>query len=64
MNFLSKITIAFIAALCVACQELPNYFADDTTVARVGRKELRMSDLEQAIPQTLSGADSVNMVGA
>lgn len=64
MHFLSKITIAFIAVMCVACQELPNYFVDDTTVARVGRKELRMSDLEQAIPQTLSGADSVNMVGA
>ena len=64
MHFLSKITIAFIAVMCVACQELPNYFVDDTTVARVGRKELRMSDLEQAIPQTLSGTDSVNMVGA
>lgn len=64
MRFLSKIATIFIAATCVACQELPNYFVDDTTVARVGRKELRMSDLEQSIPQALSGADSANMVGA
>lgn len=64
MRYLPQIAIAFIATICVACQELPNYFVDDTTVARVGRKELRMSDLEQAIPQALSGTDSVNMVGA
>lgn len=64
MRFWTKISAICAAVMCVACQELPNYFVDDTTVARVGRKELRMSDLEQAIPQALSGADSVNMVGA
>ena len=64
MRILSKITVVCIAALAVACQELPNYFVDDNTVARVGRKELRLSDLEQVIPQSLTGADSANFAGA
>lgn len=64
MRIFSKITVLLCAAASVACQELPNYFVDDNIVARVGRKELRLSDLEQAIPTALSGADSANMVGA
>ena len=64
MRILSKIVILFVTAMAVACQELPNYFVDDNTVARVGRKELKLSDLEQVVPQSLSGADSVNFVGA
>lgn len=64
MRILSKIAILFLAAVAVACQELPNYFVDDNTVARVGRKELRLSDLEQVIPQSLTGADSINFAGA
>lgn len=64
MRVLSKIALAVTAIMAVACQELPNYFVDDTIVARVGRKELRMSDLEQVMPQALSGADSASMVGA
>lgn len=64
MRIFSKIALICVVAMLAACQELPNYFVDDTTVARVGRKELRISDLEQAIPQSLSGADSANVVGA
>ena len=64
MKIFAKIAVLGVATLFAACQELPNYFADDNTVARVGRKELRMSDLEQIVPQSLSGADSVNFVEA
>ncbi len=64
MRIWSKITLIVTSVMASACQELPNYFVDDNIVARVGRKELRFSDLEQGIPQTLSGADSANMVGA
>ena len=64
MRIFSKIAVFCVAIAFAACQELPNYFVDDTTVARVGRKELRVSELEQVIPQSLSGADSANVVGA
>ncbi|MBE6210828.1 MAG: hypothetical protein E7130_04275 [Rikenellaceae bacterium] len=64
MRIFSKIVTIFAVATLAACQELPNYFVDDNTIARVGRKELRMSDLEQVVPQSLSGADSVSFVGA
>ena len=64
MRSFSKIALLCLAILLAACQELPNYFVDDTTVARVGRRELRISDLEPVVPQSLSGADSINFVGA
>ena len=64
MRFILKIAVLCVAIVVASCQELPNYFVDDNTVARVGRKELRLSDLEQAIPQSLTGADSVSFVGA
>lgn len=64
MSFLSKISLLCAVISLAACQELPNYFVDDTTVARVGRKELRLSDLEHIMPQSMSGVDSTNVVGA
>ncbi len=64
MRIFSKIAVVVVAIVVAACQELPNYFVDDNTLARVGRKELRHSDLEKVVPQSLSGADSVNFVGA
>lgn len=64
MRIFSKITVFATIALLVSCQELPNYFVDDNTVARVGRRELRIADLEKVVPQSLSGADSANFVGA
>ncbi len=64
MRIISKISLICSVVMLAACQELPNYFVDDNTIARVGRKELRLSDLEQVLPQSLTGADSVSFVGA
>lgn len=62
MRHLLKIA-ALSAALSVsACQELPDYFASDNAVARVGRKELRISEIEHVVPQALGSADSADFV--
>jgi len=63
MRFITNIAIFAVVAIgLAACQELPNYFVDDNTVARVGRKDLRISEIEQVVPKTLSGADSLQFV--
>lgn len=62
MRYLLKITALSAALLVSACQELPDYFASDNAVARVGRKELRMSEIEHVVPQALGSADSADFV--
>ena len=62
MRYLLKITALSAALLLSACQELPDYLVGDNTVARVGRKELRMSELEHVVPQALGSADSADFV--
>ena len=57
-----KISLLAAAVSAIACRELPDYLASDATIARVGRKELKYSDIAEAIPANLSGADIVSFV--
>lgn len=62
MRLLVKILLLAAVVAVSACRELPDYLVSDATVARVGRKELKSSDIAEAIPSNLSGADSVSFV--
>lgn len=62
MNLRAKITLAVGVLLLAGCRELPRYFAGDTTLARVGSRELRLRDVGSAIPQGLAGQDSAAFV--
>ena len=55
------INISLCAALLalVSCRELPDYLVGSNTLARVGRKELSITEVKQAIPSNLKGEDSV-----
>ncbi len=61
MGFRSKIAAAALL-LAAGCQELPNYFVGDNTLARVGRTELYERDVTSAVPAGMSGGDSVAFV--
>lgn len=58
MNFCAKIAAAAALLFLASCQELPGYFASDTTLARAGDKELRMRDVESVVPKGVTGDDS------
>ncbi len=58
-----------IAALCLAaalvivgCRRLPNPFAGERVLARAGKENLRLMDLEAVLPVAITGADSVKWV--
>lgn len=57
--------IAFVAGLLAlaACQELPAYLNKDVVLARAGGKELRLHDVQSAVPAGVAGDDSVAFVG-
>lgn len=44
--------------LLTGCRELPAYFSNDRTVARVGNTKLHGSDLKNAVPKGVHGDDS------
>ena len=50
--------IAVCVVVLAACQELPRYFVGDTPLARVDKRELKMSDVESVVPQGVTGKDS------
>lgn len=60
MQHLTKISLLFAMATMVACQELPDYMVGSNTVARVGKKELNISEIQAATPAGLTGADSIS----
>lgn len=60
MQHLTKISLLFAVATMVACQELPDYMVGSNTVARVGKKELNISEIQAATPAGLTGADSIS----
>ncbi|MEG2771025.1 MAG: hypothetical protein RR960_01610 [Alistipes sp.] len=62
MKFYTKIAIFSTLIFLVGCQELPNYFAGDSTLARVGRTELHRRDAQSAVPKGVSGEDSVAFI--
>ncbi|MEG1841429.1 MAG: hypothetical protein RRZ83_05870 [Alistipes sp.] len=61
MGFRRIITVVALTFL-VGCQELPNYFVGDNTLARVGRTELSLRDVASVVPAGASGADSVAFI--
>lgn len=62
MRFRSKIAVAIGILFAVGCQELPNYFVSDTTLARVGRTELQLHEVSTAVPEGMKGEDSAAFV--
>ena len=52
-----SLCIALLAV--VSCRELPDYLVGSNTLARVGREELSITEVKQAIPSNLKGEDSV-----
>ena len=55
------INISLCAALLtlISCRELPDYLVGSNTLARVGRNELSVTEVKQAIPSNLRGEDSI-----
>ena len=52
-----------MAALAtVSCRELPDYLVGDNIVARVGRQQLTIEDIQQNLPANIKGADSIAFV--
>ena len=62
MRRLVKIYLALVALVAVSCRELPDYLVGDNIVARVGRQELTIEDIQQNLPANIKGADSVAFV--
>lgn len=58
--------IATLAGLVLlgGCRELPRYFVSETTLAKVDKRELKLSDVESVVPQGVVGEDSVALVKA
>lgn len=58
------IHILTLVALLVAvsCRELPDYLVGEDTIARVGRDELTIHDVAEAMPSNLQGDDSLTFV--
>lgn len=57
--------IASLAVLLstAGCQEVPVYLDSGKVLARAGKNELRVRDLQAVLPGGLTGADSVSFVG-
>lgn len=62
MSIFSKIAAVAALLFVVGCQELPNYFASDTTLAQAGNAKLKMRDVESVVPKGIVGDDSVAFV--
>lgn len=62
MNLRTIIAAAAGVLLLAGCQELPSYFASDTTLARVGGKQLQLRDVKSVVPPGVTGEDSVALV--
>lgn len=59
MNLRAKIAVVATVVFLAACQELPSYFASDTTLARAGGKTLQLRDVVSVVPKGVMGDDSV-----
>lgn len=59
------LAIAIFAALLstAGCQEVPVYLDSGKVLARAGKSELRVRDLQAVLPGGLTGQDSVSFVG-
>ena len=62
-NWTRNIAVALAAlSLLAGCRELPRSFVSDTTLAKVGKRELQVRDVQSAVPQGIAGEDSVAFV--
>lgn len=64
MDWRKKIAVIVGVLLLAGCRELPRYFISDTTLAEVGNRKLRVRDVRSAVPQGMTGDDSVAFVEA
>lgn len=58
--------IALSAAVCLAaagCREVPGYFGGGRLLAKVGDAQLRLGELERAMPERMDEADSLAFAG-
>ena len=62
MRRLVEILLAVALLTTVSCRELPDYLVGDDTIARVGRKELSINEIDNLMPSHLKGEDSVTYV--
>ena len=62
MRLVVKILLAATAVAMTACRDLPDYLVSDNTVAKVGRKELKINEIMEAMPANVKGDDSVSFV--
>lgn len=62
MNLRGKIAVVAASVLLASCQELPRYFASDTTLARAGGKELQLRDVTSVVPAGVTGEDSAALM--
>ncbi len=62
MRRLVKILCAVATLTTVSCRELPDYLVSDDTIARVGRNELSINEIDNLMPSNLKGDDSVTYV--
>ncbi len=60
MRRLLNISLLSAVIAMSACRELPDYLVGSNTVARVGKNELRINEIQEATPSGLTGADSVS----
>lgn len=62
MRRVKEIVVCAALLGVVSCRELPDYLVSDDTIARVGRKELSINEIDNLMPSNLKGEDSVNYV--
>lgn len=58
MKLRAKIAVFAASVVLFGCQELPSYFASDTTLARAGGKTLQLRDVASVVPTGVTGDDS------
>ena len=54
--------LAATAVAMTRVRDLPDYLVSDNTVAKVGRKELKINEIMEAMPANVKGDDSVSFV--
>ena len=59
MRRIINISLCTALLTLISCRELPDYLVGSNTLARVGRNELSITEVKQAIPSNLRGEDSI-----
>lgn len=60
MRHFIKIATLLVVIYSISCQELPDYLVGSNTVARVGKKELSITEIKEAMPAGLIADDSLS----